>query len=132
MILNGKVANYKFLELIQINNFYFGHFFIRLCLNNRKVINNKVIELIKIYNLYFGHFFHSNLFKQFRIYILMAQVMFFITNKNKMLDLPQTYKWFSGSEGVVVLLGLVVRLKVQILVAPNFYFLLIFSRHAKY
>jgi hypothetical protein len=36
MILNGKVINYKFLELIKIYNFYFGHFSIWICLNNLK------------------------------------------------------------------------------------------------
>jgi hypothetical protein len=78
-ISDEKVMNMKVVELIKIYNFYFGHLFMWLCLNNlnfefqemvnsnnilkhqmilfEKIINNKVVELIKIYNFYFGHFF---------------------------------------------------------------------------
>ena len=36
MISNENVINNKVVEIIKIYNIYFGHFFIRLCLNNSK------------------------------------------------------------------------------------------------
>ena len=78
MISNEKVVNYKVLELIEIYNFYFGHFSIELCLNNSnfkfqkndnfkqdfeiandsswKSHHQQSCKLIKVYNFYFGHF----------------------------------------------------------------------------
>jgi hypothetical protein len=43
------VSNNKVLKLIKIYNFYFGHFFIRICLNNLKLLNlnSKWIYILK-------------------------------------------------------------------------------------
>ena len=48
MISNEKVVNYKVLELIEIYNFYFGHFSIELCLNNSKFKFQKMTTSNKI------------------------------------------------------------------------------------
>jgi hypothetical protein len=78
MISNWKVVNNKVIELIEIYNSGFGHFFILVrlgnskfeCQNminflkklgkqmipNEKVINCKVIELNEMYKFCFGHF----------------------------------------------------------------------------
>ena len=78
MISNKNIINNKVVEIIKIYNFYFGHFFIRLCLNNskfefqnirasniflgqlmisnEKVVNNKVVQPNVIYNSCIGNF----------------------------------------------------------------------------
>ena len=79
MISTEKVVKIKVVKLIKYNNFYFGHLFMSLNLNNsnfefqemtasnknlthqmisdEKVMNIKVIVLIKVYNFYFDHSF---------------------------------------------------------------------------
>ena len=79
MLSTRKVININVVVLIKIYNFYFGHIFMSLNLNNsnfefqqmttsnkilthqmlstKKVINIKVVALIEIYNFYFGHSF---------------------------------------------------------------------------
>ena len=79
MIWTQKVMNIRVVELIKLYNFYFGHLFMWLNLNNwnfefqqmttsnkflsyltiwtQKVMNIKVVVPIEIYNFYFGHSF---------------------------------------------------------------------------
>jgi hypothetical protein len=79
MTSNENFVNIKVIELIEIYNFYFGHLFLQLNLDNsnfqfqkmitsnkslrhqmiqtEKVMYIKVVVLINIYDFYFGHSF---------------------------------------------------------------------------
>ena len=56
MISNENVINNKVVEIIKIYNFYFGHFFIRLCLNNSKF----EFQNMRASNIFLGQLMISN------------------------------------------------------------------------